>query len=70
MVIKGTKSTRCIDHKIYACPLLYISPRKVAAANVLLQGCVAPYSQSAGRSIPKDKSLNGDLRPSPVEDHV
>ena len=47
-----------------------ISPCEVATANVLLQGCVAPYSQSTGRSIPKDESLNGNLRPGTVEDHV
>ena len=42
----------------------------MATANVLLQGGVAPYSQSTGRSISKDESLNGNLRPGTIEDHV
>lgn len=42
----------------------------MTAAYILLQGSVAPNSERAGRSLPKDEALDGDLGPGTVEDHV
>jgi len=46
------------------------SPREMTAAYILLQGSVAPNSERAGRSLPKDEALKSDLGPGTVEDHM
>ena len=42
----------------------------MTAAYILLQGSVAPNSERAGRSLPKDEALKSDLGPGTVEDHM
>lgn len=42
----------------------------MTAAYILLQGSVAPNSERAGRSLPKDEALKSDLGPGTVENHV
>lgn len=44
--------------------------REMAAAYILLQGSVAPNSERAGRSLPKDEALKSDLGPGTIENHM